>query len=90
MALVVHLRSEGRSWRVEGPKESKLEQALGAKPRFAVSDYKRTGEDPKWLAVAFDESGAVAALTREHLSEAAGKLDEFPEIKEAFERAVAS
>ena len=87
MALVVHVRPEGKSWRVEGEQEMKLEQALGAKPKFAVPEYKQSPDDPKWIGVVFDNQGTVFALSRDEASEVVAKLDEFPDIKEALSNA---
>jgi hypothetical protein len=88
MALVVHVRPEDKAWRVEGPQESKLELALGAKAKFAVPEYKQSPDDPKWVGVVYDNQGTVYALAREQAGEVIGKLDEFPDIKEALTKAV--
>ena len=85
MALVLHLLKGDRSWRFEAAQESKMEQALGAKARHAVSDYKRSTDDAKWVLVAYDEHGAVAAVDRPSLEDLKGKLGDFPDVKQALE-----
>ena len=87
MAIVLHLLKGDRSWRVEGAQETKLEQALGAKAKHAVSEYKRSTGDPKWVLVAYDKHGAIAAIEQASLAELHGKLGDFPEIKQALDTA---
>ena len=85
MAIVLHLLKGDRSWRFEASQESKIEQALGANSRHAVSEYKRSTGDDKWVLVAYDDHGAVAAVDRASVEQFKGKLADFPEIKQALE-----
>ena len=87
MAIVVHLLRGDRSWRYEAAKETQLRQALGAKAKHAVSDYKHSTGDPKWVLLAYDKHGVIAAVDRASVAELTGKLGEFPEVKQALDTA---
>jgi hypothetical protein len=88
MAIVLHLLKGDQSWRVEGAHEMKLEQALGAKAKHAISEFKRSTDDPKWVLVAYDKHGAIAAVDEGSLAELKGKLGDFPEIKPEIKKAL--
>jgi hypothetical protein len=85
MAIVLHLLKGDQSWRVEGAQETKLEQALGANARYAVSEFKRSTGDAKSVLVAYDKHGAIAAVDEGSLAELKGRLGDFPEIQKALE-----
>jgi hypothetical protein len=87
MAIVVHLLKGDRSWRFEAAKETQFQQALGAKAKHAVSDYKHSTGDPKWVLLAYDKHGVIAAVDDASVAELAGKLGDFPEIKQALDTA---
>jgi hypothetical protein len=84
VALILHRRTDGRSWRFEADKQSKLELALGAHAKAAVVEYKQSYDDPKWVLLVYDERGLFAALARDALPEFVGKLGDLPELRDAL------